>query len=178
MNTQLPGGNTEALTWQAIVDLLDLRPHPEGGFYREMYRAEEGIERAAMPERYSGKRCYGTAIYYLLTSNTFSTMHKVESDEIFHFYLGDTVEQLRLFDDGTSEIINLGQNIVAGDRPLSVVPHGVWQGARLKPGGAFALLGATVAPGFEFADYLEGERAPLTDRFPERAALISVLTRK
>ncbi len=161
-----------------IIRLLGLIPHPEGGFFKEIYRSQESISRDALPERYNGQRAICTSIFYLLTPNTFSTMHKVRSDELFHFYLGDRVEQLRLYQNGSSEIVYLGQDIAAGDQIQSAVPAGVWQGARLAPGSKFALLGATVAPGFDFDDYEEGTRKELSQAFPEVAGLIECLTRR
>jgi predicted cupin superfamily sugar epimerase len=161
-----------------IIEALQLQPHPEGGFYKEIYRAGESLAASALPERYGAQRSIATAIYYLLTPGTFSTMHRVRSDEVFHFYLGDAVEQLRLFPDGHSEIIMLGSDIMQGQQIQSVVSHGVWQGARVRNGGRFALLGATVSPGFDFADYEEGTAAELCASFPSRKELISALTRR
>src|SRR5581483_11176343 len=97
-----------------------------------------------------------TAIYYLLTPDTVSAMHRLATDEIFHFYLGDPVEMLQLRPDGSHRVAILGPDLDAGQRPQIVVPRGVWQGARLVPGGRFALLGTTVAPGFDYADYETG----------------------
>ena len=106
---------------------------------------------------YGGPRRAGTAIYYLLEPGTFSEMHKLKSDELFHFYAGDPVEQIQLFGSGAGERILLGSDLAAGQRPQVVVRRGVWQGARLVEGGAWALLGCTVTPGFEYADYEEGD---------------------
>lgn len=162
---------------QALIAALRLEPHPtEGGYFVETYRSAERLDSHAIDARYGGARAVSTAIYYLLTPQTVSAMHKLASDEVFHFYLGDAVEQLRLYPDGSSEIVVLGSDVAAGERPQSVVPMGVWQGAHLKPGGRFALLGCTVAPGFDFADYEHGDRAALTAAWPDRAALIAALT--
>ena len=160
------------MTATEIIKLLELRPHPaEGGFFAETYRA---AEQAALP-RYSGSRSLGTAIYYLLTAETFSAMHRLQTDEIFHFYLGDPVELLQLAPDGTGGIVLLGADLARGMRPQLVVPRGVWQGSRLVPGGRWALLGATVAPGFEFADYEHGARSQLVQTHPEfRETIISL----
>ena len=163
---------------QDIIGRLALTPHPEGGFFREVYRAGESIAADHLPPRYSGKRAASTSIFYLLTKETFSTMHRVQSDEIFHFYLGDPVEQLLLHENGTSEVVRLGQNFMDGERLQSLVPHGVWQGATLLGSGEFALLGATVAPGFDFADYEEGTRAELSRQYPLVTEMICKLTRR
>lgn len=142
----------------------------------ETYRSDERIAPAALPARYAGPRSFGTAIYYLLTAETFSAMHRLASDEIFHFYLGDPVEMLQLFPDGSGRIVTLGQDLQEGMRPQVVVRKGVWQGSRLVSGGRFALLGTTVAPGFDFADYEHGRRADLLRSHPAFRDLILSLT--
>jgi len=148
------------ITVEQVKSVLNLQPHPaEGGYFVETYRSAEVIPRAALPDRYGGGRCYGTAIYYLLTPDTISALHRLQSDEVFHFYLGDPVEMLQLWPDGTGRIILLGTDLAGGMQPQAVVPRGVWQGARLRPGGAFALLGTTMAPGFEYADYEAGRKS-------------------
>jgi predicted cupin superfamily sugar epimerase len=162
---------------EEIIDLLQLKPHPkEGGFFSETWRADETIPVNALPARYSGTRAFGTCIYYLLTPTTFSAMHRVASDEVFHFYMGDAVEMLQLPPDGTGRTVVLGSDLRAGMRPQVIVPRGVWQGSRLMTGGAFALLGATVAPGFEFADYEHGRRDDLLRLGPQFRDRILALT--
>ena len=160
-----------------IIELLNLKPLPgEGGLFFESYRADEKLE--VLPDRYSGApRVFSTAIYYLLTPDIFSAMHRLQSDEIFHFYLGDPVEMLQLFNDGTGKVVGIGSDLNAGLRPQVVVPRGTWQGARLVKGGRFALFGVTVAPGFEFDDFETGARKELIERYPEHARLIEQLTR-
>ncbi len=162
---------------QEIIDRLGMVPHPEeGGYFVETYKCEESIPRKALPERYHGKRSFGTAIFYLLTPDTFSQLHSLESDEIFHFYLGDPVSMLQMRPDGSSEVLTLGQDILRGQRLQVVVPRGTWQGAFLNAGGEFALLGCTVAPGFEYADYETGSRGDLLKEYPEQEELILRLT--
>ncbi len=162
---------------EQIIHLLGLQPHPEeGGFFVETYKCEEGIPKKALPERYRGRRSFGTAIYYLLTADTLSELHRVESDEVFHFYLGDPVTMLQLHPDGDSEVVTLGQDIAAGQRLQVVVPRGTWQGALLNEGGEYALMGCTVAPGFEYADYETASRFDLLKQYPEREELILRLT--
>jgi predicted cupin superfamily sugar epimerase len=138
------------LTAQQIIDMLQLRPLPrEGGWYRETYRAALRLADAG--------RDAATAIYYLLTPDTFSALHRLPSDEVFHFYLGDPVEMLQVDPASkTGKLVTLGTDLLAGHRPQVVVPRGVWQGSRLQRGGAFALMGTTMAPGFDFADYEPG----------------------
>jgi predicted cupin superfamily sugar epimerase len=160
--------------------MLGLEPHPrEGGWFRETWRAEESIPLEALPAgRYNGSRATGTAIYYLLEPGNFSEMHQLASDEVFHFYLGDAVEMLQLWPDGTGKRVTLGQDLAQGQRLQTVVPQGVWQGTRLIPGGTVALLGCTVSPGFDYADYASGAREALTRRWPEWAEMIGRLTRE
>jgi len=161
------------MTAEEIIELLGLEPlKPEGGFYRETYRSEEKIPADALPERYATARVFSTAIYYLLTPESTSTLHRVASDEIFHFYLGDPVCMLQLHPDGRSEVITLGPAIERGEKLQVVVPRGSWQGSYLKEGGRFALLGTTVAPGFEFGDYEAGVLESLIEKYPEREDLI------
>lgn len=166
------------MTAEEIKQRLGLEAHPcEGGYFRQTWKSEEEIPRAALPVRYGGARAAGTAIYYLIEPATFSEMHRLISDEVFHFYLGDPLEMLQLWPDGSSRVVVLGSDLAAGMQPQLVVPRNVWQGSRLVPGGSFALFGCTVSPGFDYADYETGKRAELSRDYPERAVLIEALTR-
>jgi predicted cupin superfamily sugar epimerase len=161
------------MTADEIKRMLKLEPHPvEGGFFRRTYTSAGSVE---LPR---GVRAQGTAIYYLLEAGTFSEMHMLASDEIFHFYLGDPVEMLQLHPDGRSALFTLGPDLRAGQQVQLVVPAGVWQGTRLVGGGKVALLGCTVTPGFDFADYRGGSYAELAERWPEEAERIRALTRR
>jgi predicted cupin superfamily sugar epimerase len=160
-----------------LIKLLQLQPHPEGGFYRETYRSTESVKHAGLPQRYSGDRSFSTGIYFLLTAGNFSAMHTVAGDEMFHFYFGDAVEMLLLDPDGGSRTIRLGHALDKGELPQFLVPHGWWQGSRLIDGGKYALLGCTVAPGFDFADFELGSRKTLQSQFPKAAEMIGRLTR-
>lgn len=165
------------MTAEEIIAWLKLKPHPkEGGFFSETYRAGETIPANVLSSRYSGPRAFGTCIYYLLTPPTFSAMHRLQSDEVFHFYLGDPVEMLQLWPDGTGKTVMLGPNLRAGMQPQVIVPRGVWQGSRLIAGGRFALLGCTVAPGFDYADYEHGRRSDLIGSDPKFREKIIALT--
>jgi predicted cupin superfamily sugar epimerase len=164
---------------EQVKSLLRLEPHPsEGGYFREIYRSKDNFPADALPERYRGTRSFSTAIYYLLTPDTFSAMHRLKSDEIFHFYMGDPVEMLQLHPDGTGITITIGTDIRAGMQPQVLVPMNIWQGARLKPGGNFALLGTTVSPGFDSNDYEDGGRGYLITLYPRFRSLIINLTRE
>jgi len=164
-------------TAQEVIDLLGLIPHPEeGGWFLEIHRSSESFPLDNLPERYSGNRCHSTAIYYLLTPETYSHMHRLVTDEIFHFYAGDPCEMLQLHQDGSGETITLGNDLLSGQKPQVRVPCSSWQGMRLLPGGTFALMGCTVAPGFEFADYAHGTRQSLVDNCPKFKEQIIRLT--
>ena len=157
--------------------LLHLEPHPrEGGWFVQTWRAAESVPREVLPNRYSGPRAAGTAIYYLLEPDSFSEMHALCSDEVFHFYLGDPVEMLQLEPGGAGRRIVLGQDVGEGMLLQTVVPQGVWQGTRLIDGGKLALLGCTVSPGFDYADYVSGDRATLVQAYPAWRTLIERLT--
>jgi predicted cupin superfamily sugar epimerase len=166
------------LNAEKLKSLLNLVPLPsEGGYYTETYRSPDSIQHECLPDRYRGPRNVCTAIYYLLEPNTFSALHRVASDEIFHFYLGDPVEMLQLWPDGSSKMVVIGSDLEHGMAPQVVVRQGVWQGARLVNGGQFALLGCTVSPGFEFADYENGSRDVLIQAYPGCKDMIGALTR-
>lgn len=160
-----------------LIQKYGLEPLPgEGGYYVQTYRSKESIAKSALPQRYDSERVFGTAIYYLLTPDTFSALHRLPTDEIFHFYLGDPVRMLHLLPDGQSKTFTLGQDIVQGQELQLVVPRGVWQGSYLNPGGRFALLGTTMAPGFEFVDLELGDREVLISKYPDRKDMIQRLT--
>src|SRR5271168_2656893 len=166
------------LTAKQIQEFLKLQPLPiEGGHFVESYRSKFTLAEQSLPAPYAGERMLSTAIYYMLTPDTFSAMHRLKGDEIYHFYLGDPVEMLMLKLDGTAEAVLLGQDILAGMRVQHTVPGGTWQGSRLAPGGKFALLGNTMAPGFDPQDYEPGQRADLSAQYPNYAPLIAFLTR-
>lgn len=164
-------------TAEQLIAALRLKPLPlEGGYYLESYRADEVLPAAVLPPRYQGDRATATAIYYLLTPDTFSALHRLKSDEVYHFYAGSPVQMLQLWPDGSGRIVILGSDILAGQMPQLLVPRGVWQGSLLLPGGEFALLGCTVAPGFDFQDWEGGERQSLLAQYPAHADLIRRLT--
>ncbi len=160
-----------------IIEALGLVPHPEGGYFVETWRAVERLDERALPARYRGPRAYGTAIYYLLTPEGFSALHRLHTDEVWHHHAGAEVEMLLLAADGNARTARLGRDLRAGARPQVVVPAGTWQGARVVPGGEWALCGCTMAPGFDGADFVLGRRAELRQAFPAHAAVIEAWTR-
>jgi predicted cupin superfamily sugar epimerase len=153
-----------------LIDLLNLEAHPsEGGFFRETFRAPERVDASALGTAYPDARSIGTAIYFLLTDESYSALHMVPGDEIFHFYLGDPVAMLMLLPDGSSESVVLGQDLRRGMTVQHLVPGGTWQGSRLVPGGRFALLGTTMSPGFDYADVRLADGEDLIARYPDRS---------
>jgi predicted cupin superfamily sugar epimerase len=161
----------EDWTAERLIEVLRLEPHPEeGGFFRETYRSGANFEPGAA---FDGARSVGTAIYYLLTADTWSALHRLPGDEIFHFYLGDPVEMLMLHPDGRDEVITLGHD-VRTMHVQHVVRGNTWQGSRLVDGGRFALLGTTMAPGFDYRDYEKGTTSLMTD-YPSRRMMIEAL---
>jgi predicted cupin superfamily sugar epimerase len=165
------------ITADTVRSLLNLKPHPEeGGYFRETYRSPHTVPKNILPEGYEDERSLATAIYYLLTPDTFSALHRLPTEEIFHFYLGDPVEMLQLLPDGSGRTITLGPDITSGMQLQVVVKKAVWQGSRLCAGGQFALLGTTMSPGFEPYDYESGQRERLVADYPQFENLIRVLT--
>lgn len=159
-----------------VIRLLDLKPHPvEGGFFRETYRSAATLPAAVLPT-HAGSRSVSTAIYYLLKPGHVSELHVLPGEEVFHFYLGSPVRMLQLWPYGTGREVTIGSDLAAGQVPQLVVPGGVWQGTHLLGDSGFALLGCTVAPGFEYADYRSASRAELTTKWPTFAEQIERLT--
>lgn len=168
---------TPGLTADRVIDLLDLTPLPgEGGWFRRTYSSEETIFAEALPGRFKTDRLLASAIYYLITADSYSALHRLPADELFHFYLGDPCLQLQLLPGGKSRLITLGSDLAAGQQPQAIAPRGAWQGTMLAPGGGFALLGATTSPAYEDADLeLALNDQALIAQWPDRADLIARL---
>jgi len=166
------------MTAEEVKQLLRLTPlELEGGFFRETYRSRWMISSEYLPEGIRGQRSIGTAIYYLVTPESFSALHRLPGTEIFHFYLGDPVVMLQLHPDGKAQTVTLGHDIAAGQQPQVVVRGGVWQGCRLAPGGQWALMGTTMSPGFDYADYETGVREELIAQYAEMEQAIREYTK-
>jgi predicted cupin superfamily sugar epimerase len=155
-----------------LIHLLKLKPLTlEGGLYRETYRSADCSAQGDKPA--------GSAIFYLLTAerDSFSALHRLPTDEIWHFYLGDPLQMTLLHPDGTATQVVLGQDLLAGQAVQFVVPRGVWQGTRLVDGGRWALVGTTMAPGYVTSDYEGGLREALQAQYPQAREEIGRLTR-
>ncbi len=157
---------------------LHLTRHPEGGWFSETYRAAEVIPEAGLPARFQGERAFSTAIQFLLERDDCSALHRLKSDEIWHFYDGSPLTVHLIAPDGEYHPILLGRDPEQGEQLQAVVPAGCWFGADLAGSGDFALVGCTVAPGFDFIDFEMGGRGKLAELFPQHDALIRRLTRE
>jgi hypothetical protein len=157
-----------------LIDSLDLIPHPERGFYAETYRAAASVTAVS----HGGNRRASTAIYFLIAADQpVTSLHRLKSDEVFHPYEGGPLEIVRLFADGRSDVARLGLDLAAGERPQVVVPAGTWFGTALTAGASHCLVGCTVAPGFEFADFELAEGPELEARYPAAADRIRRMRR-
>ena len=161
---------------QSYIQALQLQPHPEGGFFRESYRSAQTMELSA-PGGGTQQRNICTAIYFLLEAGNFSAFHRIQSDEIWHFYAGQALEVLELLPDGQLCCTRLGPDILRGEIPQYVVPANTWFASRVVSGGTFSLVGCTVAPGFDFADFRLARRQELLEIFPQHRQVIAELTR-
>lgn len=167
------------MTPAELKEFLDLKPLPkEGGFFKEMFRSSEIFTQSALPARYVTDKAAMTSIYYMLELSTFSAFHRLKSDEIYHFYLGDPVGLVLLNADGSLTNVTLGSDILAGHHLQYAVPRDVWQASSLVPGGNFALMGCTVSPGFDFDDYEHGNWEALLRQYPLHHATIMNHTRR
>jgi predicted cupin superfamily sugar epimerase len=160
---------------RAWIDRLRLQHHPEGGWYRETYRSPETIPQAHLPPRFPGDRCFSTAIYYLLESGDFSAFHRIRQEEVFHFYDGSPLTLHLLAPDGSYSSRQVGRDL--GQEPQAVVTAGWYFAAEVAEPNSFALVGCTVAPGFDFADFEMPSRPELERLFPQHRDVISRLTR-
>ncbi len=159
------------------IDKLSLIAHPEGGYYRETYRAGLSIAREALPPQFTGPRLVSTAIYFLLDGENFSAFHRLRSDELWHFYSGSPITVYVIEPDGSYSEIHLGGDPDAGEVLQAVVKAGCWFASQVRDPKSFALAGCTVAPGFDFDDFELGKRAELVRLYPQHRTLIESLTR-
>lgn len=165
------------MTAPQLVRQLRLAPHPEGGFYKEIYRSAGTIARAALPSSFGGDRNFSTSIYYLLQQGDYSAFHRIRSDEGWHFYAGGTLLIHCLSEAAGYTCLRLGSNLAGGDSFQHTVPAGVWFASEPAPGTDFALAGCTVSPGFDFRDFEMAKKDELRQRFATKADTINRLCR-
>ena len=161
---------------QYWIEHLQMTTHVEGGAFKETYRSPGSIAREALPSGFGGNRPFGTAIYFLLQQGQFSALHRIVADEVWHFYEGDALEVVEITPAGVLHIHKLGRNPEAGENFQCVIPAGSWFGSRVSGNGEYALVGCTVAPGFDFADFELAESDSLSKLFPQHHQLIQELT--
>lgn len=163
-------------TAQELISHLNLSRHPEGGWFCETYRSTELLSSQSLPQRFGGPRVFSTAIYFLLEAGDISALHRIKSDEIWHFYAGSQLLIHTIETDGSYQRLHLGADPASGEQYQTVVRAGCWFGAE-PSGGQFALVGCTVSPGFDFADFEMADRQQLSARYPQHAELIMKMTR-
>lgn len=161
-----------------VVTELGLARHPEGGWYRETYRSAATVPAAVLPERFGGDRPCCTAIYFLLEKGDVSAFHRIASDELWHFHAGTELTLHILEPGGGYRMLRLGPDPAAGTAFQALCPAGCWFGAEVTGEGAFSLVGCTVSPGFDFAEFELAERETLLRQYPSRSDLVRRLTRE
>ncbi len=159
------------------IQRLQLQRHPEGGYFRETYRASESIAGGHLPARFGGDRAFSTAIYFLLEGTDFSAFHRIKQDELWHFYDGAPLRIHMIDGPGRYSTALLGNDGSRDTVPQAVVPAGTRFGAALAERGTYALVGCTVAPGFDCRDFEMPGRTRLSEAYPQHRALIESLTR-
>jgi predicted cupin superfamily sugar epimerase len=164
-------------TARAWIDYLDLEQHPEGGYYRETYRAPTSIPEKGLPERFDGARDGAALIYFLLPADSFSALHRIRQDEVWHFYAGAPITIHQIGPDGGYRTPTLGRAVTDGQTLHTVVPAGTWFGATVDAADGYALVGCTTAPAFEFDDFELADPDALIEAHPQHRGVVERLTR-
>lgn len=157
---------------EKIIELLQLNKHPEGGYYREIYRSKEVIPEDALPERFAGSRNFGTSIYFLLSKNDISAWHRIKQDEIWHHYEGSQVLMHTIDTKGKHAKQLIGKEIEIGAMPQLLIKQGTWMAAEIIDKTSYVLLGCNTFPGFDFKDFELGSAKQLIDLFPKHHEII------
>lgn len=160
-----------------LIKILNLKKHPEGGFYKETYRSEGVIPSEVLSKDINGDRNYCTGIYFLLISDNFSAFHRIKQDEMWHFYEGSPLVVHMIDKEGNYSLQKIGLDLEDGQVPQFVVPKGVWFASEVMKPDSYSLVGCTVAPGFDFADFELAEKDSLISEFPKYSKIIDRLTR-
>lgn len=159
-----------------IIEKFNLQKHPEGGYFKETYRSTGSIKNENLGSIFEGDRNFSTGIYFLLTSDSFSAFHKINQDEMWHFYAGTTLKLHMISPDGDYSYVLIGNDIINNEVPQFVVPAQHWFAAEVVKESSFSFTGCTVAPGFDFKDFVLPERKTLIEIFPQHAEIITRLT--
>lgn len=162
---------------QQLIDKLGLLPHPEGGYFKETYRSTEDIAANALPDRFTAERQFSTAIYFLLLDDNFSALHRIKSDEVWHFYTGSPIVVTEINSEGSLTQTTLGSNVEQGQVFQHTVPAGSWFGSEVLGRSGYALVGCTVAPGFDMQDFEMADGQELIQQFPQHSTVINTLIR-
>ncbi len=157
---------------EKYIEKLKMEKHPEGGWFTEIFRSDESFEKGSLPERYNGDRHYATSIFYLLREKEHSDLHILNSDELWHFYDGQTLFIHCIDQDGNYQKKKLGLDLDNGAMPSVLVPKLTWFAAEVATDDGFSLVGCTMSPGFEFEDFCLGTRDELLNMFPQHQELI------
>jgi predicted cupin superfamily sugar epimerase len=165
------------LTAEYWIQKLQLTKHIEGGSYYRTYAAQLNICQKELPSTFHGDRPVATAIYFLLEQGQFSAIHRIASDELWHFYYGDPLVIYEIDITGMLTEHLLGNNPEHAESFQCLVKAGSWFGSKVKTGGNYSLVGCTVSPGFDFADFELGDRKMLMNQFPQHTGIIQMLTR-
>ena len=166
------------LSMNELIKILGLKPHPEGGYYKETYRSRGKIKGKCLGLKYSGERHYSTCIYFLMTSDNFSAFHRINQDEIWHFYDGASIRLHVISENGKHSDYIIGRDFAKGEVPQLVVTGGHWFAAEVMDQNSYALVGCTVSPGFNFEDFELADREQLISKFPEHEELITKFTNR
>lgn len=164
------------LTSRQLIDQYQLQSHPEGGYYLQTYCSAEKIKKEALPDRLKGDRYFSTAIYFLLEGKQFSAFHRIQSDELWHFYSGTGLHIYVLHQDGRGEVLKLGDDLANGYSFQQMVPAGCWFASKPVHENGFSFVGCTVAPGFDFADFELAKKEALLKEYPNNKDWIGMLS--
>jgi len=162
---------------QHLIEKLGLLPHPEGGFYKEIYRSEVMIPQKVLGEDFTGDRNSCTSIYFLLTADNFSAFHRIKQDEIWHYYSGSPLFVHVIDRQGNYIRHEVGIDVNKGQTPQLIVPAGCWFASNIKEENSYSLVGCTVSPGFDFDDFELAKKEKLMNEFPQHSKIITELTR-
>ena len=157
---------------QYWIEKLELQPHPEGGYFKEVYRSEDSVLAGGLPERYSSDRSLGTSIYFLLKGDQISSFHRLRSDELWYFHAGGAADIHLIDPEGELSLKTIGPDVEAGESLQVAIPRGCWFSAELKGSTDFILVGCSVYPGFDFEDFELADAQKLIQEYPNHAELI------